>query len=96
MRITQESPGADSARVYFIDFHPLCMTDVTTKILEIHEGANWWTFMGKWCTKEIRREKKNGAVISKINGTGLVNGRFVVTTRYGFDNRTFNPIQLRS
>ena len=35
------SPGADSAPVYFIDFHPLCIADeVPTKILEIHERAN--------------------------------------------------------
>ena len=52
--------------------------------------------MEKGCTKEIRREKRDGAAISKINGTGLVNGRFVVTTGHSFDIRTFNPIQLES
>ena len=52
--------------------------------------------MEKGCTKEIQREKRDGAVISKINSTGLVNRRFVVTTGHGFDIRTFNHIQLRS
>lgn len=51
--------------------------------------------MEKGCTK-IRREKRDGAVISKINGTGLVNRCFVVTTGHGFDIITFNHIQLRS
>lgn len=35
------SRGADSAPVYLVDFHPLCIADeVATKILEIYEGAN--------------------------------------------------------
>ena len=34
IRIILESPGADSAPVYFIGFHPLRMAnEVTTKIL---------------------------------------------------------------
>jgi hypothetical protein len=50
--------------------------------------------MEKGCTKEIRREKRDGAVISKINGAGLVNRRFVVAAGHGFDIRMFNHIQL--
>jgi hypothetical protein len=35
------SLGADSAPVYSIDFHPLCIADeAPTKILKIHERAS--------------------------------------------------------
>ena len=39
VRIIQEIPGADSARVYFINFHPLRMADeVTTKYYRYTRG----------------------------------------------------------